>query len=124
MNLFDRHGNAVAYIDENQHNAIFLWGGSHVGVLVEDQHIFGTNGKHLGWFVNGVVYDETGHRIGFTESTCPIPVSKITPRWKQCPREEAMPNEKIPPTPHLTTHFSRQDFLDFLVAGEISPFER
>jgi len=30
----------------------------------------------------------------------------------------------MPPTPHFTTHYSNQDFLDFLKAGEISPFDR
>ena len=124
MNLFDKTGRAVAHIAEDQENAIFLWRGLHIGVLVEDRHIFGINGKHLGWFVDGVIYDTKGDRIGFTEGTCPIPVSKITPRWRQRSKEEAKPKEKMPPTPHFTTHYSNQDLLEFLKAGEISPFDR
>ena len=124
MNLFDKSGKAVAHLSEDQSHAIFLWEGLHIGVLVEDRHVFGINGKHLGWFVDGIIYDPKGHRIGFAEGTCPVPVSKITPKWSQRSKEKAMPKEKMPPIPNLTTQYSNQDFLEFLRAGEISPFER
>jgi hypothetical protein len=33
--------------------------------------IYGSNGKHLGWFVNGVLFDLRGHRVGSIGEKCP-----------------------------------------------------
>jgi hypothetical protein len=43
---------------------IYLWFGKTVTYLTEDSsggsHIYGFNGKHLGWFVGGVIRDHKG----------------------------------------------------------------
>ena len=46
--LYDKKGEAVAYIATDQHGAIFLWDGQAVAYLYEEDHLYGINGRHLG----------------------------------------------------------------------------
>ena len=67
--LYDKKGDTVAYIATDYHGAIFLWDGQPVAYLYEEDHLYGINGRHLGWFINEIIYDQEGARIGFTSST-------------------------------------------------------
>ena len=39
---------------------------------LNDENIYGFNGKHLGWFEEGIVFEHNGENIGFIESKCPV----------------------------------------------------
>lgn len=73
ITLFNREGTAIAYIDTNEELTIFLWNGTPVAYL-EKSSIYGFNGKHLGWFNDGIVRDHQGNGVGFIEGA----VSKLT----------------------------------------------
>jgi len=64
ISLFSGSGDAVAYIALSDELTIYLWSGKPVAYLSEDSsggyHVYGFNGKHLGWFVSGVVRDHRG----------------------------------------------------------------
>src|SRR2546426_2666796 len=64
ISLFDGNGRASAYIVANDDLTIYLWSGEPVAYLVRDRgrdfHVYGFNGKHLGWFVAGIVRDHDG----------------------------------------------------------------
>ena len=64
ISLFDGRGKAVAYISLDDELTIYLWSGKPVAYLDKDSaggyHIYGFNGKHLGWFVRGVIRDHEG----------------------------------------------------------------
>ena len=63
--LFDSGGKPVAYIAEEL--TIYLWSGKPVAYLYSDAgkvHVYGFNGKHLGWFIKGVVRDHDGNAVG------------------------------------------------------------
>jgi len=66
ISLFNSEGKPVAYIAEELTN--YLWSGKPVAYLDEDSsggfHVYGFNGKHLGWFVRGIIRDHQGHRVG------------------------------------------------------------
>lgn len=68
--LFNRNGKPVAYIADDK-ETIYLWDGRAVAYLSEDQ-VYGYNGKQLGWFANGTVFDIYGLRSGFMLSKSPI----------------------------------------------------
>lgn len=68
--LFNKNGKPVAYIAEDG-QTIYLWDGRAVAYLDEDR-IFGWNGKQLGWFANGTIFDIYGLRSGFTKNKSPI----------------------------------------------------
>jgi hypothetical protein len=68
--LFDKQGKPVAYI-AGDGETIYLWDGRPVAYLFEDK-VYGFNGKQLGWFSNGTIFDIYGLRAGFIRSKSPI----------------------------------------------------
>jgi hypothetical protein len=71
--LYDYTGEAVAYIDSSEEFTIYLWKGIPVAYL-DDSSVFGFNGKHLGWFKDGIIWDHNGYAVGFVKGA----VNKIT----------------------------------------------
>ncbi|MDX1779199.1 MAG: hypothetical protein R3339_09990 [Thermodesulfobacteriota bacterium] len=69
--LFDRYGLPKAYIDEEK-QFIYLWNGKPIA-YIEDEKVFGwKEGTHLGWFIDGILYDLKGTRVGFISDKCPV----------------------------------------------------
>lgn len=64
LSLFDGKGRVSAYIVADDDLTIYLWSGEPVAYLVKDGggefHVYGFNGKHLGWFVRGIIRDHEG----------------------------------------------------------------
>lgn len=73
ISLYDDAGEAVAYIDTDDEMNVYLWKGAPVAYL-EGQSIYGFNGKHLGWFKEGIIWDHEGYAVGFIEGA----VNKLT----------------------------------------------
>ena len=118
--LFDKNGEAVAYVTNDYNETIYLWEGSPVAYLYEDAHVYGINGRHLGWFVNGILYNNNGKRIGFTSNTSPVPITKEPVKTKKQPMYEIRPRWSAPPFPQLTFDFATEALLDFLKEGEVA----
>ena len=64
VTLFSSQGEATAYIVVDDGMTIYLWGGKPVAYLDADNRggfsVYGFNGKHLGWFLKGIVWDDDG----------------------------------------------------------------
>lgn len=64
ISLFSTDGSAVAYVDTEDEATIYLWGGEPVAYIAgrdsDDLNVWGFNGKHLGWFKNGAIWDRSG----------------------------------------------------------------
>ena len=63
--LFDSSGEPIAYIAEEL--TIYLWSGEPVAYLHPESsklHVYGFNGKHLGWYSNGLLRDHEGDAVG------------------------------------------------------------
>ena len=71
ITLFDVEGNPIAYIAPAEENTIYLWSGEPVTYL-DGENIYGFNGKHLGWFEEGIIWDHEGNRVGFIKETLPV----------------------------------------------------
>jgi len=117
--LYDKKGEAVAYIATDHHGAIFLWDGQAVAYHYEEDHLYGINGHHLGWFIDEIVYDQEGARIGFTTSTCPTAIGKRRPKGKRSVLPELKPRWAAPPLPKLTFREAAQNLADFLSEGRV-----
>ena len=63
MDFYDRSGTAIAYCEDGEH--IFDWGGRPSAFLYND-NIYSFSGKHMGWFLNGMVRDHSGNVALFT----------------------------------------------------------
>lgn len=70
VSLFDSEKNASAYIDIDNGMTIYLWSGKPVAYLHEANSrisVYGFNGKHLGWFESGVIWDSNGNVLCATK---------------------------------------------------------
>jgi hypothetical protein len=117
--LYNVRGEPIAYISDYPTKAIYLWDGHPVAYLYAF-HVYGFNGSHLGWFVNDVVYDTSGNRIGFTSKTCPAPLHKEVGKGKKYPLDKPGPRDEPPPLPDLSFSYSDEDFEEFLKKGQLS----
>jgi len=71
--LYDGQGNAVAYIATSDDSTVYTWAGKPVAYLDAD-NIYGFNGKHLGWFQDGKLFDHQGRIAGTTTNAATIPL--------------------------------------------------
>ena len=115
--LYNRAGEAVAYIATDFHRTIYLWEGLPVAYLFDEGHLYGFNGRHLGWFKDEVIYNHDGARVGFTSSTCPVSIAKPRPKGKKAPSDEIRPRWSAPPLAKLGFQTADQDLADFLREG-------
>jgi hypothetical protein len=121
--LFDKTGTAVGYVTDDYNRSIYLWDGSPVAYVYNEEHIYGINGRHLGWFINEILYDGAGDRIGFTNNTCPVSVAKEPMKSKRQPMDEIRPRWAAPPLPNLSFNYATQELSDFLEEGQVVRFQ-
>lgn len=77
VSLFNQKGEPVAYIDTSDEYTIYLWSGEPAAYLTDPTAhgslaIYGFNGKLLGWYVDGAIYDKRGCVAGFVKGSCPL----------------------------------------------------
>ena len=70
ISLYNSNGEAVAYIAVNDDFTIYLWDGEPVAYL-DDDDVYGFNGKHLGWFSQGIIIDHNGESPCVMENRYP-----------------------------------------------------
>jgi hypothetical protein len=72
ITLYSSVGKPVAYIADDD-STIYLWSGKPVAYLTSED-VYGFNGKHLGWFVKGLIYNHDGEIVGAVRSRLKRPV--------------------------------------------------
>jgi len=77
--LYDARGRAVAYFAADHDLAIYLWSGEPVAYL-DDDSVYGFNGKHLGWLRNGAVYDHDSNVVAAQADKFQSPVEPAPPK--------------------------------------------
>jgi hypothetical protein len=77
IELFASTGKAVAYISPENEMTIYLWQGTPCAYL-HDESVYGFNGKHLGWFLDGVVYGTDGRVVAATSDSFRKPLKAAT----------------------------------------------
>ena len=116
ISLYNKNGKPIAYIADEE-GTIYIWNGQAVAYLSDDL-VYGFNGKHLGWFVHGVMYDKQGSKIGFTDNTCPsvrlIEPIKSIKHIKSIKKIHSIPNIR----PILSIGYSHNDLEKFLENGK------
>jgi len=117
--LFNKSGEATAYISDDYNLTIYLWEGSPVAYLSNDLHIYGINGRHLGWLIDEIIYNQQGERIGFTSVSCPVPTGKQTGKGEKRSMDQIRSKWSAPPIPKLTFRFAEQELADFLNQGQV-----
>jgi len=62
FSFFDSRGRASVYLDISDGMTFYLGSGEPTAYL-DDSSVYGFNGKHLGWFAGGRVYDHDGNVV-------------------------------------------------------------
>ncbi len=62
--LYDKNKEAIAYIDYNDDATIYTFEGEPVAYIELEEQVYSFNGKFLGWYFNGVLYDKTYYAVG------------------------------------------------------------
>ncbi|MBU2497440.1 MAG: hypothetical protein KKE57_00915 [Proteobacteria bacterium] len=117
--LYNNNGDPVAYVAMDYDGTIYLWEGFPAAYIFDDVHVYGINGRHLGWFIADILYDPDGERIGFTYTTCPVSISKPPVKGKKFPKDEIRPRWQRPAQPVLSFGVSRRDLADLLKEGRV-----
>ena len=125
ISLFNSNGGPVAYIDTDDENCtIYMWNGYPVAYLTttsdDDFNIYGFNGKHLGWFCDGIVRDHEGYAVGFQKGA----VSKYTQYEPYKSYKQYKPYKSYkkyaPYKPYYKSSFSSESLALFLNKGRSS----
>jgi len=115
--LFDSEGEAIAYIDYEEDATIFMWDGTPVAFLENDGSgncVFGFNGKFLGWYENGIIYNEEGYLVGAKEGAVNIRTQREPRKSRQLrvPRKPRTP--RVQRTPRWNRSWSNTSLTEFL----------
>ena len=122
--IFNKRGDPVAYISDDYNETIYLTDGSPVAYLYDQGHVYGFNGRHLGWWIEGILYNHDGERIGFTSSTSPVPIGREPTKSQRQSMDEIRPRWEAPPLPKLSFIFADMDLESFLREGQVvMPYE-
>jgi hypothetical protein len=120
ISLYDSKGKPVAYIATKEDSTIYSWDGYPLAYVYrgeKDIHIFGFNGKHLGWYQQGIIYNQKGHVVGFIEDAVMI----FTEPEPYKPIKKSGPfrsyKEVVPFKPYFTNTFSKRSLISFLQEG-------
>jgi hypothetical protein len=80
LEFYDSRGRATAYLEEDDEKfTIYLWDGKPVAYL-DDDNIYGFNGKHLGWLKGEFIYDHDGNVVAALPDGFRTPVSPAPPK--------------------------------------------
>jgi hypothetical protein len=85
VSLFNISGKPVAYIALDDEMTIYLWTGKPVAYLQRDSDgydVYGFNGNHLGWFLQGAIWDHGGG------ASCAVPRQRLLDRSAKLLKED------------------------------------
>jgi hypothetical protein len=118
MSFYDAQGKATAYIAIDDGLTVYLWTGEPVAYL-QDDSFFGVNGKHLGWYRDGAVYDHDGAIVAVPAialAQSPDPARARGPRQaKPAARERAA----APAKPVFGRSWSKTPAKAFFLSGRV-----
>ena len=64
VTLFDKKAKPIAYINYvDKDSTIYMWDGTPVAYFDGKEDIYHFNGRFLGWYKNGVLYDTDGYAV-------------------------------------------------------------
>lgn len=69
--LYSTGGQAIAYIAYDDEQTIYMWDGKPVA-YVDSENIYGFNGIHLGWYIDGIIRDHDGNVAGFNKDAAKV----------------------------------------------------
>jgi len=120
VTLFDSEGVAIAYVDYNKDLTIFLWNGTPVAFLKNDEGnmcLFGFNGKFLGWYNDGIIYNKRGDAVGARKGAVNMmtEMEPVKNMQQVAPMKPMTPS--VPMQPAWSNSWSNTSLTHFLLLG-------
>jgi hypothetical protein len=115
--LFNKKGKPVAYI-AGDGETIYLWEGTPVAYLDEGR-VYGWNGKQLGWFGNGTIFDVYGLRSGFIKKKSPIATESEPPKSMKQRSEAKKVKQHLVSKPAMCYGYSAKSLEELLAEGRV-----
>ena len=100
---------------------IYLWDGDPVAYLSNSNntwHVYGFNGNHLGWYNNGIIYDNDGYAVGAQKDATNMITSIEGIKGIKGIKPIKGIKEIAPIKPIFARSWSRTPLVIFLRAGE------
>ncbi|HNR06872.1 MAG TPA: hypothetical protein PKM27_06105 [Saprospiraceae bacterium] len=118
--IFNSKGKAIAFLEVSEEQTLYMWSGKPVAYLYKEggeTHIYGFNGKHLGWYEEGILYTHDGDAVGFIEGAMSLftefePIKGFK-RFKPSRSFREFPPFK----PFFSKYFSKTPLSLFLLEG-------
>lgn len=116
ITLFGRNGDPIAYVATDDDSTIYSFAGEPFAYIDNDS-VYGFNGKHLGWFEDGILWTHLGQKVGFTQKTSPV-FTRFEP-FKGFKRFKPFKAFKqfAPLKPLKAEAIAKEDLLSFLKRG-------
>ena len=111
--LYDAHRRPRIYISGDGENDIYTWDG-HAVACIDGEQVFGWRGRHIGWFIKGVLYDCKGFRIGFTAEQFTDPTFPVPAKYAKYTTTRRYPKLTAQARPELSQGNSRADLETFI----------
>jgi hypothetical protein len=79
--FFDSKGAAVVYFDYGDaERTFYLWSEGDPVAYMDEDSLYGFNGKYLGWLQNGAIHDHEGNIVAATAARFKDPVQPPPPK--------------------------------------------
>ena len=118
--IFCSEGHPGAYIFAAEQYIIFLWDGTpaaYIHIADNNSHIYGFNGKHLGWFFQGFFHDHNGHIFGAVKSVHPRDTFDEPEKASKRRVPDQSPRQTPPERPLLSSSWIRTTLTEKLLSG-------
>jgi 4-fold beta flower protein len=117
--ILSSDGAAAAYVTPDL--TVYLWSGLPTAYLYPDPaggfHVYGFNGRHLGWYAAGAMRDHSGLRVGVTnEGFARVSEVQRVRGVQQGPPERGV-RQTPPARPVFGADWSRTYLEEFLLQG-------
>lgn len=114
--LYDIWGKPIAYVAYGNEAIIYMWNGKPVAYLFNDM-IYGFNGRHLGWYLQGIVWNLLGQINGFNRLAADVWLGALPFKGFK----EFLPFKAFREYPHNKPYFARiksnESLSQFLMRG-------
>lgn len=120
VTLFDKDKKAVAYIAYAEKSTIYMWNGTPVAYVEQEDKIYHFDGHFLGWFADRIVYDKEGYAVGAEKKVLKGEISMITPQMEPVKSmKHGKPKKEIqvlaPTSPDFRNSWSVTSLTDFFL---------
>lgn len=121
VTLFDKDKKAVAYIAYGEESTIYMWNGTPVAYVEQEDKIYHFDGHFLGWLADGIVYDKEGYAVAAQKKVLKGEISMIIPQMEPVKSmKRTKPKKEIqvlaPTSPHFRYSWSVTSLTDFLLS--------